>query len=109
MWFSVNDRQLTVINLIKINSMEDLFVDVTFDFNDQSVTEKEIFLDFLTTEKWIKKNSDQNWRIGFKDEISSEDKISIIIDDLKLASKVSKIKSVDYAIILNDSIFIDSL
>lgn len=89
--------------------MRSLYVDVTFDFDDQFLQEKEVFLDYLSSEKWISLESDRNWRIGFNNGLFPQDKLDIIKKDLEIASKISKIKAVDYAIILNDAFYFDTI
>lgn len=89
--------------------MKNFFADVTFDFDDQYVLEKEVFLDILSNENWINLDSECNWRVGFNQPLNTEDKIEIIRQDLIVASKISKIKSVDFAIILKDAVYVDKL
>ncbi|RLZ11712.1 hypothetical protein [Faecalibacter macacae] len=89
--------------------MEHLYVEVTFDFNEEYKKEKEIFLDYLMSEHWVNINSERNWKIGFNQDLIINDKIAIIKEDLEVASKISKIKAVDYAIVLNDSLYFGSI
>ncbi|MBF0597850.1 hypothetical protein [Faecalibacter rhinopitheci] len=89
--------------------MNRYYVEVTFDFDDNFIKEKEIFLDYLTSEHWINLNSERNWRIGFKKDILETDRIEIIKEDLITASKISNIKKVDYAVILKDNLFFGSI
>lgn len=61
--------------------MKNLYVEVTLDFDDQFLQEKEIFLNFLSNENWVKLNLDSQWRIGFKNNIYSDEKLKIITHD----------------------------
>lgn len=89
--------------------MNEYYVEVTFDFDEKFDKEKEIFLDYLTSEHWINLNSERNWKIGFKNDIVEHDRLAIIKEDLIIASKISKIKDVDYAVILKDNFFFGSI
>ncbi|HEY4540301.1 MAG TPA: hypothetical protein VIG94_09860 [Faecalibacter sp.] len=89
--------------------MDNYYIEVTFDFDDTLIKEKEIFLDYLTSEHWINLNSERNWKIGFKKEIGAQKRFDIIKHDLEIASKISKIKAVDYALISNESLFFGSI
>ena len=89
--------------------MKHLYVEVTFDFNDESPKEKDIFLDYLTSEHWVNLENERNWKIGFNQELVIKEKIAIIKNDLEVASKISKIKAVDYAIVLNDSLYFGTI
>lgn len=86
--------------------MNSYYAEITFDFDDEYSKEKEIFLDYLSSEHWINLNNERNWRIGFQKEILDAERVQIIQNDLELASKVSKIKKVDYAVITKESLFI---
>jgi len=85
------------------------YVQVTFDFDESCCSEKDIFLDYLSTEHWINMNNGRNWKIGFKKHINSKEKIQIIKEDLKIATAISKINGVDYAVIFEDTFFIDRI
>jgi len=89
--------------------MDNYYVQVTFDFDESCCTKKEIFLDYLSTEHWIDVNNGKNWKIGFKKNIHPQDKIAIIKEDLKIASSISKINGVDYAVFFEDTFFVDRI
>jgi len=89
--------------------MDNYYIEVTFDFDETLTKEKEIFLDYLTSEHWINLNSERNWKIGFKKDIQADERLDIIKHDLEVASKISKIKAVDYALISHESLFIGSI
>ena len=88
---------------------QDYYVQVTFDFNESCCSKKDIFLDYLTTEHWININNGKNWKIGFKKDIHPNEKISIIKEDLKIATAISKINGVDYAVFFEDTFLIDCI
>jgi len=106
-------RKQSTFNLSKFvqtkHKINNLYAEVTFDFDEQFLLEKENFLDYLSNEKWTKLDTDQIWRIGFKNNIIPEDKLKFILNDLEIATKVSNIKAVDYAIMIEDIIYIDTI
>ncbi|MBS7333106.1 MAG: hypothetical protein KIG88_05880 [Weeksellaceae bacterium] len=89
--------------------MKHLYVEVTFDFDEQYKNEKEIFLDYLISEDWVNLDCERNWKVGFNQKLINNDRIAIIKDDLEIASKISKIKAVDYAIVLEDSFYFGTI
>ena len=88
--------------------MEISHVDVTFDFDDQYLQEKEIFLDYLSGEKWIQ-NSEKIWRVELDQSLSVKDQLSVIKKYIENASKISKIKAVDYAIISDEAVYFNKI
>lgn len=89
--------------------MDNSHVDVTFDFDDQYLQEKEVFLDYLSGENWINLNSDQLWRVQFNQSLSIEDQLLIIRKSIENASKVSQIKAVDYVLISEEAVYFNKI
>lgn len=89
--------------------MNRYYAEITFDFDEEYTKEKEIFFDYLSSEHWVNLNNERNWRIGFRKEILDDERVEIIKNDLKIASKISKIKKVDYAVITKESLFIGTI
>ncbi len=86
-----------------------LSAEISFDFEDDFQNEKELFLYYLAEQNWINLNSDRNWKIEINNNLFAEDQIDIIKKDLAKASKLSNIKSVDYALILGDTFYFDRI
>lgn len=86
-----------------------LSAEISFDFEESYENEKDLFLHCLAEQNWINLNSDRNWKIEIQNSLFDEDQIELIKKDLAKASQISKIKSVDYALILGDSLYFDSI
>ena len=83
------------------NSQADIF----FDFSEEYLQEREVFLDYLQGENWNKLNSENNWRKNFTQSLTTKEQFNIIKKEIELASKISKIKSIDYIVISDEAVY----
>ena len=89
--------------------MRTLCAEIAFDFENENLNEKKLFLDYLTEHNWINLDSERNWKIEFEDDLFDEDQLSFIKEELSLASSMSNLKEVDYAIVMGDLFYFDSI
>ena len=89
--------------------MRTLCAEIAFDFENENLNEKKLYLDYLTEHNWINLDSERNWKIEFEDDLFDEDQLSFIKEELSLASSMSNLKEVDYAIVMGDLFYFDSI
>jgi len=89
--------------------MDLFYADITFDFDDAYFDEKVIFLEHLFHQNWINNNSEFNWKVPYNGNIEDTELLEIITKNINDAVKISNIDNVDYAIIMNKSIFFGSV
>lgn len=89
--------------------MRTLCAEIAFDFENENLNEKKLFLDYLLEHNWINLDSERSWKIEFEDDLLAEEQLNLIKEELSLASEISKFKEIDYAVVMGDLFYFDSI
>lgn len=89
--------------------MKTLCAEIAFDFENENLNEKKLFLDYLTEHNWINLDSERSWRIELEDDLLDEDQLNLIKEELSLAANISNLKEIDYAVVMGDLFYFDSI
>jgi hypothetical protein len=72
---------------------------ITMDLPNITEEQRDQFYDILKEEKWLKiKKMTTTWKVSFSDEITRDDAIIALENDIKKAKQNCRISKVEYAV-----------